>query len=142
VVAVSLPIWEGTTNVLSVDVLRALTGTDALKQVLARIQDATDAATQRLPGIAEALAKATQRLAADAEAAAADPRSDRVQAGARGLALRLGHALAAALLIEHAAWAAEQGNEAPAVVASLWTLRRLAGADISDEAHRYLEDLF
>jgi acyl-CoA dehydrogenase len=131
-----LPIWEGTTNVLSVDVLRALVTTDSLKRLLERIQEATDAATHRLPTVAEALSNATRRIAADAEAAAGDPQSPRVQAGARGLALRLGHALAAALLLEHAAWAPD---EAPTVLATLWTLRWLADADISDEANRYLD---
>ena len=68
-----LPIWEGTTNVLSVDVLRALSGTDSLKQVLGRVQAAIDAASTRLPDVAEALATAARRLAADAEAAAERP---------------------------------------------------------------------
>jgi acyl-CoA dehydrogenase len=136
-----LPIWEGTTNVLSVDVLRALSAGQGLKPLLHRIQEAVDAAADRLPGAAEALATAARRIAADAEAAAAEVRSTRVQAGARELALRLGYALAAALLVEHAAWSAERGDDAPAVVATLWTLRWLAGADISDEAHRYLDVL-
>jgi alkylation response protein AidB-like acyl-CoA dehydrogenase len=136
-----LPIWEGTTNVLSVDVLRALSGTDALKQVLARIQSAIDAAATRLPDVAEALATAARRLAADAEAAASDPRSERVQAGARGLALRMGYALAAALLVEHAALSAAAPDEGPAILATLWTLRYLAQADISDEANRYFDAL-
>jgi acyl-CoA dehydrogenase len=136
-----LPIWEGTTNVLSVDVLRALTVDQGLKPLLHRVQAASDAAAARLPAAAEALAAAAGRIARDAETAAADPRATRVQAGARELALRLGYAVAAALLVEHAAWAAERGDEGPAVVASLWTLRWLAGADISDEAHRYLEAL-
>jgi hypothetical protein len=133
-----LPIWEGTTNVLSVDVLRALSGTDALKQVLMRAQAAIDAASTRLPDVAEALATAVRRIAADAEAAARDPKSERVQAGARGLALRMGYALAAALLVEHAAGS---DDDAAAVIATLWTLRYLAQADISDEANRYFEAL-
>jgi hypothetical protein len=136
-----LPIWEGTTNVLAVDVLRALTVDQGLKPLLHRVQSASDAAAVRLPAAAEALAAAARRIALDAETAAADPRAARVQAGARELALRLGYAVAAALLVEHAAWAAERGDEGPAVAASLWTLRWLAGADISDEAHRYLEAL-
>jgi hypothetical protein len=136
-----LPIWEGTTNVLSVDVLRALSGTDALKQVLARIQSAIDAAATRLPDVAEALATAARRLAADAEAAASDPRSERVQAGARGLALRMGYALAAALLVEHAALSEAAPDDGPAILATLWTLRYLAQADISDEANRYFDSL-
>jgi acyl-CoA dehydrogenase len=136
-----LPIWEGTTNVLALDMLRALTGGEGVKPLLVRIQTAIDAAADRLPVMAQALAHAAGRLAADAETAADDPTSARILAGARGLALRLGYALGSALLIEHAAWAIEQGDEAPATAATLWTLRWLAGADISHEAHQRLEQL-
>ncbi|WP_433089735.1 acyl-CoA dehydrogenase family protein [Dactylosporangium sp. CA-052675] len=136
-----LPIWEGTTNVLSVDVLRALTSGDGAKPLLYRLTAAADAATHRLPGVAEALAAATARLAGDLATAAADPRDPRVVAGARELALRLGHALTAALLLEHAAWAAEHGDEGPALLASLWILRRLGNADISADLHAGFEQL-
>jgi alkylation response protein AidB-like acyl-CoA dehydrogenase len=129
-----LPIWEGTTNVLSLDVLRALGAGTGLKPLIHRLRAATDAAAGPLPAVADALDHAAARLAADVATALADPRSARVQAGARGLALRLGHALAAALLVEHAAWAVARGDEGPAAVASLWALRWLAGADISVEA--------
>ncbi|MFI5907751.1 acyl-CoA dehydrogenase family protein [Dactylosporangium sp. NPDC051541] len=136
-----LPIWEGTTNVLSIDVLRALATGDGAKPLLNRLTMAADAATHRLPGVAEALAAATGRLAADIATAASDPRDPRVQAGARELALRLGHALTAALLLEHAAWAAERGEERPALLASLWILRRLGHADISADLHAGFDQL-
>jgi acyl-CoA dehydrogenase len=136
-----LPIWEGTTNVLSVDVLRALAAGDGAAPLLRRVQVACDAAAGRLPEVAEALAAAARRLAADAGAAAGDPRSAQVVAGARSLALRLGYALAAALLVEHAAWAADRGDERPGVAARLWTLRWLGQADVSDAAHRGYEVL-
>jgi acyl-CoA dehydrogenase len=116
-----LPIWEGTTNVLSVDVLRAL---GAAKLVLARVESAG------VPG--------TVRLAADVEAATADPHAPSVVAGARGLALRLGYALVAALLAEHAAWSKA---DADATLATLWTQRHLAHADIAEPAHRAYDDL-
>ncbi|WP_345132609.1 acyl-CoA dehydrogenase family protein [Dactylosporangium darangshiense] len=136
-----LPIWEGTTNVLSVDVLRALSGGDGIAPLLHRLTAAADAGTHRRPGVAEALSAAAARLAADAATAAADPRSPRVVAGARELALRLGHALTAALLLEHAAWAAERGDERPALLASLWILRRLGQADVSAELHEHFNQL-
>ncbi|WP_432824332.1 acyl-CoA dehydrogenase family protein [Dactylosporangium sp. CA-092794] len=136
-----LPIWEGTTNVLSVDVLRALAAGDGAAPLLHRLTAAADAGTHRLPGVAEALAAATARLAQDAATAAADPRDPRVVAGARELALRLGHALTAALLVEHAAWAADRGDERPALLASLWILRRLGRADVSADLHTHLDAL-
>ncbi len=136
-----LPIWEGTTNVLSVDVLRALTTGAGARPLLHRAEIAADAAVSRLPGVADALIAATRRLAGDVETAAADPRNDRVVAGARELALRLGNTLTAALLLEHAAWAADRGDDRPALLASLWTLRRLGGADVSADLHTHFDQL-
>ncbi|MET7424925.1 acyl-CoA dehydrogenase family protein [Dactylosporangium sp. NPDC005555] len=136
-----LPIWEGTTNVLAVDVLRALTTGDGARPLLHRAEIAADAAVSRLPGVADAVVAATRRLAADVETAAADPRSDRVVAGARELALRLGNTLTAALLLEHAAWAADRGDDRPALLASLWTLRRLGAADVSADLHTHFDQL-
>ncbi|GGM37911.1 acyl-CoA dehydrogenase family protein [Dactylosporangium sucinum] len=136
-----LPIWEGTTNVLSVDVLRALTSADGARPLLRRFEAAADAAVHGLPGVAEAVVAAARRLAADVETAAADPRDPRVLAGARELSLRLGHALTAALLLEHAAWALDRGDERPALLASLWTLRQLGRADVSAELHEHYDEL-
>ncbi|MFC4042980.1 acyl-CoA dehydrogenase family protein [Dactylosporangium siamense] len=150
-----LPIWEGTTNVLSVDVLRALTTGAGARPLLHRAEIAADAAVTRLPshlsggalsgagltGVAEAVIAATRRLAADVETAAADPRDSRVVAGARELALRLGNTLTAALLLEHAAWAADRGDDRPALLASLWTLRRLGGAEVSADLHTHFDQL-
>ncbi|GAA2633667.1 hypothetical protein GCM10010399_77680 [Dactylosporangium fulvum] len=75
------------------------------------------------------------------ETAAADPRSPRVVAGARELALRMGHALTAALLLEHAAWAPNCVDERPALLASLWTLRRLGQSDVSPDLHEHFDQL-
>src|SRR5262249_62212826 len=117
-----LPIWEGPTNVLSVDVLRTLA---AARPIL----DRAWAAAQALPPAdAGVLAATLARLTSEVSA---DPRSPAVVAGARGLALRLGYALAAALLTEHAAWS---GTDADMTVAALWTRRHLGGADIATDA--------
>jgi acyl-CoA dehydrogenase len=67
-----------------------------------------------------------------------DPHAPSVVAGARGLALRLGYALTAALLAEHAAWSR---LDADATLATLWTQRHLARADIADPAHHAYDDL-
>jgi alkylation response protein AidB-like acyl-CoA dehydrogenase len=115
-----LPIWEGTTNVLSVDVLRAL---GAVKLILARVEEA-----EVLPA----------GLVAEIEAAVADPHAPSVVAGARGLALRLGYALTAALLAEHANWSKLDADE---TLATLWAQRHLAGADIAGPAYRAYDDL-
>jgi acyl-CoA dehydrogenase len=107
-----LPIWEGTTNVLSLDaMLRADLGGGmaALRsRVLAAIKEAP-------AGLAEA--GATAVAAADHAIAWAtsgpDPRQ--LQGGARRFAMTLGRALELALMVEHAAWATADGNDSQAV---------------------------
>jgi alkylation response protein AidB-like acyl-CoA dehydrogenase len=130
-----LPIWEGTTNVLALDVLRAITREQADKPLLARLEAAADLARGLSAGLAEALAATTAELAGAVAGVAHDPYASEVVAGARGLALRLAYALAGAVLVEHAAW----GDEAGAVAARLWVARRLRGADVAADAHHHLD---
>jgi hypothetical protein len=134
-----LPIWEGTTNVLSLDVLRALSRGEGVGALLGRLgagaamADGDDAAV---------FASYLADLRDDVAQAAKDPGGERAVAGARGLALRLGYALATVLLLEHAGWAGATGVDAGAgPAASLWVRERLAGRDIADPAHRYAEIL-
>jgi alkylation response protein AidB-like acyl-CoA dehydrogenase len=128
-----LPIWEGTTNVLALDVQRAVVREDASKPLLARL----DAAAEAAPALADPLRAATARLREELAAVVADPYAVPVVAGARGLALRLGRALAAAVLVEQAAW----GDEVAAVAARLWVRRWLLGHDIAAQAHEHADAL-
>jgi alkylation response protein AidB-like acyl-CoA dehydrogenase len=128
-----LPIWEGTTNVLALDVLRATVRQDASKPLLARL----DAAADLAPGLADPLRAATTRLREELAAVVADPHAAAVVAGARGLALRMGYALAAGLLAEQSAW----GDELAGVAARLWVRRWLAGDDVAVEAHEHADAL-
>jgi alkylation response protein AidB-like acyl-CoA dehydrogenase len=135
-----LPIWEGTTNVLSVDVLRALAEGDAVSGTLARI-DAVAGAIDKvtdLAGAGDALAQAAQRLREDVVEASTDPKAPAVVSGARDLALRLSYALVAALLTEHAGWA-----DSPRFgdVAGLWALHRLGRRDVGALAAERFESL-
>jgi acyl-CoA dehydrogenase len=99
-----LSIWEGTTNVLSLDALRALKAAGGLAPVedlLARLR----------PGVQEA---ALQRAFASAEAALDHARQwlaraeqegpPALEAGARRFAVTLGRTIAAALLARHVQW--------------------------------------
>jgi alkylation response protein AidB-like acyl-CoA dehydrogenase len=113
-----LPIWEGTTNVLALDVQRAVVREDAAKPLLARLDGA---------GIDSG------RLRDELAAVVADPYAPGVLADARGLALRLGYALAAAVLAEQAA----AGDPAAEVAARLWARRWLAGDDIATDAYEH-----
>ncbi|MFI1197247.1 acyl-CoA dehydrogenase family protein [Micromonospora sp. NPDC020750] len=130
-----LPIWEGTTNVLALDVLRAVTREDAGAPLLRRLAAAVDLARPLSPALADTLATVTGELTTALADVTADPRAADVVAGARGLALRLAAALACALLVEHAAW----GDEQAEVAARLWARRRLRHEDISGDAHQHLD---
>lgn len=104
-----LPIWEGTTNVLSLDVLRALGKGGALEAITTEVDhccsDAIDA------GLVEPV-----RVARNAVARAATwlqdamPNPERLEAGARRFALTMGRGLELALLCQHAQWALDHGQ--------------------------------
>ncbi len=97
-----LPIWEGTTNVLSLDTLRALGKENALGDLRAEASRAAEACKDgRLAEVARG-AVATIDRAGDwlVRSYAADPIG--VEASARGLALTLGRSMEVALLARHA----------------------------------------
>ncbi len=91
------PIWEGTTNVLSLDTLRALHASG-----LAPLRTGIDGLlAQASPGAARtAIGKAMDQAEALLRQAAGD--NDRLQASARGLAMTLARCLSAALLVRDA----------------------------------------
>ncbi|SCF11522.1 Acyl-CoA dehydrogenase [Micromonospora viridifaciens] len=130
-----LPIWEGTTNVLALDVLRAVAREDAAAPLLGRLAAAVDLARPLSPALADTLAAVTDELRTRLGEVTADPAAVEVVAGARGLALRAAYALTTALLVEHAAW----GDEQAEVAARLWARRRLRHEDIAADAHRHLD---
>ncbi len=126
-----LPIWEGTTNVLAVDVQRAVARDEGVKQVLDRVDSAIELAAG-LPGqadLVDSLLAARQQLAGRL-AAPGQP------AGARDLALRLASVLTAALLVEQAHVDAARGDRHGATVAALWTASRLRREDVGEAAER------
>jgi alkylation response protein AidB-like acyl-CoA dehydrogenase len=117
-----LPIWEGTTNVLSLDVLRALGGDGALEALGAEIETAL--AAVRDASLLDAAAGARSAFAHAREwLAAAGGEPERREAGARRLALTLGRATELALLVSHAQWALDDGAGRRAAAAA----RRLLG---------------
>lgn len=136
-----LPIWEGTTNVLSMDVLRALTRGEGVAQLATRVQAAAELTGIRLPRVAGILTSSLSELRDQIASATKDPTAPAVLAGARGLALRLGTVLSTALLAEHAQWSVERGDEGPGIAADLWARQQLTGQDIAEDAHRYVEIL-
>ncbi len=125
-----LPIWEGTTNVLSLDTLRALGKGGALEAIVAEVEANVTAAKD--PGLAkpaEAARAAVKHAVAWITEAMTQP--ERMEAGARRFALTLGRTLELALLIGHAQWCLDHGHGSRMAAAA----RRFArnGVDLIDD---------
>jgi acyl-CoA dehydrogenase len=99
-----LPIWEGTTNVLSLDLLRAESREEAVTALLgdlaervAVVRDATAA------GVETDLVERAHAVLLERVRAWPDADGDALQEQLRDFAFRLGRTYAAALLVHHAA---------------------------------------
>jgi hypothetical protein len=104
-----LPIWEGTTNVLSLDTLRALGRGGAVEALAGEIDHAL--AGVRDPGLAAPAATARAAFGhAIAWLREALPQPARLEAGARRFALTVGRSLELALLTDHAQWCLDHGH--------------------------------
>ena len=131
-----LAIWEGTTNVLSLDVLRALSGGDALGALVAD-------ASRRLEGVrggalatsAERVREGLERVARRATSLAKDE-AER-EAGARAFAFALARTYTGALLLAYAARAAgSEDAEFAATIAERWCAQELVPLPPVDAASR------
>jgi hypothetical protein len=121
-----LPIWEGTTNVLSLDVWRAIERTDALAPWLAHVRERMDAVAHlafmdlgaRVRGAVDTIATFVEhgRRGADRERAA------------RHLAFAIARTDAAARMVEHAEWCIRTGDPCDGMfgAAARWAVRDLA----------------
>jgi alkylation response protein AidB-like acyl-CoA dehydrogenase len=122
-----LPIWEGTTNVLALDTLRALHGGDtglaplelAITRCLETVQDPRLADAARIAR--SALDHATSWLKESERAGA-----PALEAGARRFALTLGRTMELALLIKHAQWSQDHEHDSRATAIA----RRFASSGI------------
>jgi acyl-CoA dehydrogenase len=104
-----LPIWEGTTNVLSLDTLRALGKGGAMEAIAAEVEQACSAASNAgLRAPAEAARGALRHAIAWVQEAMSNP--ERLEAGARRFAMTLGRTLECALLVAHAQWCLDHGH--------------------------------
>ncbi|GAB4267453.1 MAG: hypothetical protein Kow0080_09590 [Candidatus Promineifilaceae bacterium] len=115
-----LPIWEGTTNMLALDTLRALA--KSLDPVMA-LQSRVNAA---LSGVADAALADAGKVAQTAVSHAIhwlqqahQSGQPALEAGARRFALTLGRALALALLVEQAQWELANGGNGRARAAAI-----------------------
>lgn len=123
-----LPIWEGTTNVLSLDVQRALGRTDALAALRRHVERSQSQLTSKsLIDSAQLLQEQAQRLERHANEIAKD--ADRAAASARDLALAIGRVYTGTLLLEQATADAASGRSDATVVASRWCARTSSAVD-------------
>lgn len=131
-----LSIWEGTTNVLSLDALRAIEKEKAFEPLLADIEARLAAVSQ--PELAHAKTRvrdAVLRIKKFAAAASVD--AEGLRASARSLSYSLGRTYCASLLIEHAAWSLNNEHDHRGVVAAnRWASKELAPLEICDIVHR------
>ncbi len=130
-----LPIWEGTTNVLSLDLLRALAKLGSLEPIAREVQESVAGADPALKAAAEtavnAVAHAQAWLMKTMEGG---PRA--VEAGARRLALTLGRALELGYLVREATRSKKHGDHAKPAAAA----RRFARNGVDLVCDESLED--
>jgi alkylation response protein AidB-like acyl-CoA dehydrogenase len=121
-----LPIWEGTTNVLSLDALLRTDLEQGMKALATRIGAALGAAHD--PRLTAAVATARDLLERATHWLGVTRDRNELQAGARRFAMALGRSLQLALLCEHAQWAlSEEKNERAAALA-----RRFSRVPLAD----------
>ena len=102
-----LPIWEGTTNVLALDTLRALRTDDTdpshgLKRLEAAVMSCVE-------GVSDSKLVNVMRAALDHAASwLSEAKGDALEAGARRFSLTLGRTIELALLIKHAQWSLDR----------------------------------
>lgn len=139
-------IWEGTENILCVDVRRAMRGEQAHLALLARVERALDAGAGHkalavaVDGVAGAMEGARRAIA---HLEGADDELQLLQA--RRLAELLADTAEGALLVDEAAWALDRDGDArKAAVARRFVTRRLADRPLRGllDDDRWVLDLF
>lgn len=132
-----LPIWEGTTNVLSLDTLRALREDGAWEALVGDMQSKLENVQDRrlaecrttVSGALDHAGRWLQRTLNDRPA---------LEAGARRFAMTLGRATELALLAHHAQWCVAQGNGDRAVAAAQRFARQgvdgISDVDLQEES--------
>jgi alkylation response protein AidB-like acyl-CoA dehydrogenase len=132
-----LPIWEGTTNVLSLDVLRSMAREGTLVPWGEYFEEMASRSTLGpLAGCADQILSAihsirqfARRMMAEGDAFS--------QASARSFAYSIARTSIAGLLLEHARWSLGQGKDGAAMaVLGRWCRQDLAPLIVSHAAHR------
>jgi hypothetical protein len=132
-----LPIWEGTTNILSLDVLRALAKTKgaALRSFHESVNQRIAAATQN-PQLKDSALKVQQ--ASNEIVAFAAKNVDKMEIAAREFAYSLARTYMGMLLLEHAAW--QNATEQDVWVAKSWCEQDLTPVVTAMETNCFSKD--
>jgi alkylation response protein AidB-like acyl-CoA dehydrogenase len=131
-----LSIWEGTTNVLSLDTLRAIDKEAAFGPFLADLRRRLETVRSAdLQSSRAKVAEATNRIEAYLRRGLVSG-VDFLQAGARGFAFALARTYAGSLLLEHADWLVQQGDRRGLITAGRWCASDLTPLLEPDDAHR------
>jgi putative acyl-CoA dehydrogenase len=136
-----LSIWEGTTNVLSLDALRAIEKSDAFGPFLAEIDELLTGVTlaELAPSVEQVRASAG-RIRTFLPQAMAEG-IDFVQTSARAFAFSLARLMAAALLLDEAQWNYQNsGDRRSLAVARRWCQRPLVTLVDADAETRAVTD--
>lgn len=112
-----LPIWEGTTNVLALDTLRALVQPGTWEAITSLAEELTTSIDDSRLAAAGAGARAALDHARRWFTETRD--RGRMERGARRLALTIGRSLELALLVSHAAWSLAEEHDGRARAAAL-----------------------
>lgn len=113
-----LAIWEGTTNVLALDTLRAIDAVGGLEPLATEIDLCRQAISE--PGLGRCMDRAWVAFGhAGAWLGDAVASPQRLEAGARRFAVTLGRSLALALLARHAQWTLDGSGDARPRAAAL-----------------------
>ncbi len=123
-----LPIWEGTTNVLSLDLLRVLAKGGSLEPIFREVHACVEGCDASLKPAAEAAVRATEHAGAWLMRTLEAGGPTAVEAGARRLALTLGRAIELALLVREATRSKRFGDDAKPAAAARRLLRN--GVDL------------
>lgn len=119
-----LTIWEGTTNVLSLDLLRAL-GDQPAREITAEVElCGEDVRSEPLRAAVDA-ARACFQAAEQWRQQAASRGAEAMQSGARRYAMATGYALETALAAAHAEWSLRVEGDRRAMAAAVRLSRRL-----------------
>ncbi len=124
-----LSIWEGTTNILSLDALRAIATNQAWEPLMADLGSRLAAVHDSdLVNGATAVQTALQRLAGWLKASLAEGAEGRaaLERGARRFAYGVARCVAGTLLLDQAQWAADQGDAQWSPLARRWCQQDLA----------------